>query len=341
MRLLVVGADSEYAIERFYLKYWKANGSKKAISFFAAQNLFYEYYNLNIINKLKFKLGLSIIYNDINKKLIKEIDFFQPTIIFVFKGMEIFPETLKYAKAKNIKLINYNPDNPFVFSGPGSGNVNITNSIELYDLHFTYNREVKDKIEDKFNIPTHFLPFGFDLGEYSYAEICNAKEVIKLCFLGNPDKFRASLIKKLAISGVKIDVYGHNWHKFISNKNVTCFDIVYGIEFWRTLYKYRIQLNIMRPHNLNSHNMRTFEIPGVGGIQLAPFTEDHDYFFKNGKEIFLYNNIEESLGQIDFLLSLSNEKAKELRKNALNASIKMNYTYKNRAEEVFKVISII
>ena len=57
MRLLVIGADSTYAIERFYLKYWKQFGKDITIEFFTAQNLFYKYYNKNILNKiLKIKI---------------------------------------------------------------------------------------------------------------------------------------------------------------------------------------------------------------------------------------------------------------------------------------------
>ena len=42
----------------------------------------------------------------------------------------------------------------------------------------------------------------------------------------------------------------------------------------------------MRIHNPDSHNMRSFEVPGVGGIMVAPDTKEHRIFFEVGKEIF-------------------------------------------------------
>ena len=85
--------------------------------------------------------------------------------------MEITPDSLEWAKKKKIKLVNYNPDNPFIFSGRGSGNSNVTNSISLYDLHFTYNLSVKEKLEKEFQSKDCFLPFGFDLDDQLF-EIC-------------------------------------------------------------------------------------------------------------------------------------------------------------------------
>jgi hypothetical protein len=35
----------------------------------------------------------------------------------------------------------------------------------------------------------------------------------------------------------------------------------------------------MRVLNLNLHNMRSMEIPGIDGLMLAPHTADHSTFF--------------------------------------------------------------
>ncbi len=338
MKLLVIGADSNYAIERFYLKYWSAHGKNITVEFFPAQNIFYKYYNKNSLNKIIFKLGISAIYNKINKKLVRKIDVFQPDLIFIFKGMEVFPTSLLLAKEKGIKLINYNPDNPFIFSGRGSGNSNITKSIGLYDYHFTYSVDIKKQIDLQFNIPTSILPFGFDIDESVYNLALNKDEIHKVCFIGNPDEFRAKLIQSLANKGIEIDVFGYRWEKFVKHQNIKCFNTVSNNELWYTLRKYRIQLNIMRPHNLNAHNMRTFEIPGIGGIQLAPNTLDHQLFFEEGKEIFLYKNVEECVSKINYLLLLSTAKANEFRVFARAAAINNRHSYKDRAMQVMEVL---
>lgn len=338
MKVLIVGSDSKFAIERSYRKHMAESNELEEVTFFAAKDKFLKYYNKSIARKVLFRIGLSEILKRINKELIEIVLIEKPNIIFIFKGMEIFPETLQYFKQQRIKLVNYNPDNPFIFSGGGSGNKNVTNSISLYDLHFTYDSTVKEKIETTYSIPCKILPFGFDIPETLYKECVKEEEVIKVCFLGNPDNIRASFIKKLIDKGVAIDLYGNGWHKFITHTNATIYNSVYGDELWKTLRKYRVQLNIMRLHNPTSHNMRSFEVPGIGGIILAPDTIDHRTYFEVDKEIFLYKNVEECVYQINLLLKKPINEIELIRKNARTKSIKAKYDYESRSAFVVNIL---
>ena len=144
----MVGSDKIYAIENFYKKYLEESGA--VVRLFTAQNYFYEYYQKSILNKVLYRLSLSRISGKINKLFRNSVLDFNPDIIWIFKGMEIEPASLLWAKRRKIKLVNYNPDNPFVFSGRGSGNSNVTNSVSLYDLHFTYDQGVKERLETPF-----------------------------------------------------------------------------------------------------------------------------------------------------------------------------------------------
>jgi spore maturation protein CgeB len=337
MKLLIIGSDKVFSIENFYFKYLKE--FEIDIKLFTAQTIFYDYYySGNVINKILFKLGLSNIHKKINYEFRQVVNDFKPEIILVFKGMEITPTSLKWARQKGIKLVNYNPDNPFVFSGRGSGNSNITNSIELYDFHFTYNLEIQKKLEENHHAKTGLLPFAFDISQDLF-KVCEKElEIIKVCFLGNPDKLRASFIKSIADKGIEIDVYGNDWNKFVNHKNIISYPPVYAEEQWKILRKYRVQLNLMRIHNLDSHNMRTFEVPGIGGIQLAPDTKEHQLFFEANKEIFLYKTVEECVTKINFLISLTIEQANQYREYAREASVKNKHSYKDRAHQVMELL---
>jgi spore maturation protein CgeB len=252
--------------------------------------------------------------------------------------MEITARSLQWAKQKGIKLVNYNPDNPFVFSGKGSGNRNVTDSIGLYDLHLTYNSAVQKKILEEYKIPAAMLPFGFDISEEVFIKCIADTEIIKLCFLGNPDTYRANFIMQLAERGIQIDVYGNYWDKFLKHTNISIFAPVYGDDFWFVIRKYRVQLNLMRPHNPDTHNMRSFEIPGVGGIQLAPDTNDHRSYFKPGEEIFIYTDIDDCALQARKILSLPLNDAMQIRAAARERSIASGYTYRDKALAVLDII---
>jgi spore maturation protein CgeB len=333
MKILVVGSDRIEALENPYVQYLKEMGAEVAV--FPAQTKFLEYYNKNSLNKLTYRLGMSGVLRRINLQLKERIKMLAPDVIWVFKGMEVFPSTLSWAKERGIKLANYNPDNPFLFSGRGSGNKHVTNSIGLFDLHFTYNQSVKNEFERRFGMPVADLPFGFDIPEAVYQQAVLEKEVLKLCFLGNPDRSRASFIIKMAESGIPIDVYGNNWKSFIAHRNIGIFDPVYGADFWKVLRRYRVQLNLMRPHNPDSHNMRTFEIPGVGGIMLAPLTKEHALFFEADKEVFFYNDLREAVGKARQLITMSDREAEEIRAAARKRSLKSGYSYRDRSTLVY------
>ncbi len=101
MRILIVGSDYVWSIERLYKKYLPAAGVSW-VGLFAAQNLFYSYYQRSMLNKVLFRSGLSVIQQRINESLIAEIDAVRPDIVWVFKGMEVLPSTLRTCKRSGV-----------------------------------------------------------------------------------------------------------------------------------------------------------------------------------------------------------------------------------------------
>ncbi len=328
MKILVVGSDKVYAIENIYVKYLSELEGETRL--FPAQTIFYDYYGNGIANKLRFRLGLSRILHQINDLLRQQIMQFRPDVIWAFKGMEIFPSTWKWARQQGIRLVNYNPDNPFIFTGKGSGNRNITDSIGLFDMHFTYNLSIKNELEERYRLPVAWLPFGFEVSDEDYTTTHQQDETVKLCFLGNPDESRSRFIRQMADQGLHLDVYGNDWEKFIVHKNVRVFKPVYRLDFWKTLYRYRVQLNLMRIHNPDSHNMRSFEVPGIGGILLAPFTPEHATFFTDCHEAFFYRDVNEAVAKARELLTLSAGQAAQIREAARQRSVLSHYSYRDR-----------
>ena len=126
-------------------------------------------YNINRIND-----------SDVNLDFLPEFNNYAPELDYVAGiSSDLLPNSvinLLYAKKKQIKLINYNPDNPFIFSGKGSGNSNISKSIGFYDFHFTYSEDIKNQIDFQFNTQSAILPFGFDIDESVFNLAKNKEE---------------------------------------------------------------------------------------------------------------------------------------------------------------------
>ena len=164
---------------------------------------------------------------------------------------------------------------------------------------------------------------------------------MKVCFAGNPDSKRAGFIENVARAGIEIDVYGNHWSRFVNNPLVVVHQPVYGAAFWKILSRYRVQLNLMRTHNEGSHNMRSFEVPAIGGIMLAPDTQDHRLYFKDREEVFLFSTLDNCVELAHFILSLSKAEAEGIRQNARAKSLFAGYSYKARADTAFQALKFL
>ncbi len=337
MRILIVGGNQVWAIERHYERYLKEWASE--VKIFPATALKDEWYFASTWNKVLYRLGVSGLHGRISRALSAEVEAFAPDIVWVFKGMEILPETWKTLRARGLKLVNYNPDHPFEFWTAGSGNRNVLQSIPHFDLHLTYSCAIRRRIEAEYGVRTEILPFGYELDEATYAAACAEAEVPRACFIGNPDRIRVETLQALARAGLPIDVYGHGWERHLQPNGVRLqtHDAVYREDYWKKLRGYRVQLNIFRPHNVGSHNMRTFEVPAVGGVMVAPHSPDHESYFRVGEEIFTYDSAEELVRRVRDLLEAPPETVAAIRERARSRCLEAGYSYRDRARQVFEL----
>ncbi|NOG58412.1 MAG: glycosyltransferase family 1 protein [Bacteroidetes bacterium] len=331
-RLLIVGSNSKWAIEGYFVKYLNAYFE---VSFFNAHGIYLDYYHKSLFNKIICRLNLSNILKELNIELIRIVADEKIDAILVFKGMEIKPSTLKRLKVKGVKLFNYNPDHPFEFFGRGSGNKFVKDGIKFYDHHFSYSKEIVKDLLEKYKVSASWLPFAYEQSK----EPSMLKDIKAVCFIGNPDSERARIIKVLLEAQIPVHVYGNNWPSFLNpNSLLECYKAIYHEEFIEKAQAYRIQLNTFRPHNANSHNMRTFEMSALGCIVLAPSSQEHHVFFKHRKHVFLYQNEKEMIQLAKDIIDLNEQEALQLKWNAFHRCIDSGNHYQDRAELMASVI---
>jgi len=333
--ILILGSTHPASLELIYASELSKLGIENKV--LGVQNLFLDYYHKSLFEKLFYRTGLSRIIERIQKVIQSQICRFKPEIVIVFKGMEVQPKTITWIKAQGIKVVNYNPDSPFIFSGFGSGNRNVTDSISLFDTYFTYDRFILQQLKER-KVNCELLPFGFDACGFEYFELNPQDEILKICFLGNADKYRLDFIQNLAKKRIPVDVYGENWSSFRVHPSITIHGPLYGRAFWSTLQKYAVQLNMLRPHNLNSHNMRSFDIPGSGGIMLAPRTPDHAMYYSENSEVFLFSEFKEAVDQYHRILSLNFEERNKIRYAARMRSMN-EHTYSHRVKAILESLN--
>lgn len=335
MKILIVGSTDIWAIENYFFKYLSMFENTQVDQFPTSSTN----NNLSIIQKIERRIfpNKNTLYRIFNSRLLDHVEVFKPDVVLVFKGMEIFPKTLRRLKEKKIRLANFNGDHPFLIYSRGSGNHNVVNSVSLYDLHFTYILSIVKRLKEEFDVSAIHLPFGYELDNELYTRIQKESEILRIAFIGNPDNTRLNSIQRLLDANLPVDVYGNGWDVILSNAkgDLQIYGPVYGEKFWNIARKYRVQLNIFRPHNEGSHNMRTFEMPAVGAIMLAPDSEEHHIFFEADQEVLFYSSLDEMIEKAQYLLDLSSEVANQIRMQARERSLQTGYSYQDRANLVY------
>ena len=112
---------------------------------------------------------------------------------------------------------------------------------------------------------------------------------------------------------------------------------LYEKEYHHVLAASRISLNIIDDTNYPAANMRFFEIPMAGGVQVASPCPELEGEFKHGEAIFYYHSVDELVELLGLLLSNDS-----LRHQVADASHKLvvhQHTYQHRAQEILGMLN--
>ena len=331
--LLIVGNFGIGALEHQYVKHLKKLNWE--VYTFEIQAPVQALKNKNIITKIGYRIAPYNFFNTVNEHLVSFAKRIKPLATIVFKGMEIFPETLVEIKKHTKLLCNYNPDHPFDFHSKGSGNKNVKAAIGLYDFYGTYSTRIADSLKEVYKANSFVLPFGFD------TELNLPKQETttnKFGFIGAFDKDRLSFLVQLR--DFPIEVYGENkWvekTKKLNNSNLFITGKpLFNYDYVSYCGKSMGIFNFLRAQNLieQSHNMRTFEVPGYGGVLIANRTEEQLSFFEEDKEAIYFNDIYELKDKLNFLIKHP-EQLSLIKINAYKRASNSNYSYLYRSKEL-------
>jgi spore maturation protein CgeB len=341
--ILILGAFNPGAIENFYKQGFEKFGI--TVDTYGIADQYYAFLNKGLYNKVINKLSPDFFYAKINKALLGFIDKKHYDVILVFKGMELFPETVKQLKDHAILTANYNADHPFVYYAPGSGNHHVLDSIPHYDVHFSYAKKIVDQLQNSYNKQAYCIPFGYDsrLNTTSPGETNQFKD--RFLFIGAFDKQRARYLYQLQSDS--LDIYGEQkW----SSRNVFRpylkkaykNSALYGNEYVNAITTSLGILNLIRQQNMkeDSHNMRTFEVPGYGGLLVSQRTTEQLEYFEEGKEAVFFDSVYE-LQEKMLYLSANTTVVNAMKQAAYNRSIRADYSYDQRSRQLLDCLKNI
>lgn len=340
IRLLLLGAFNEGALENFYLKGFRREGVE--VFTFDIISPYFKALHQNTFNKIINRISPDVFYKPINTALIQFLENQVYDVILVFKGMELFPDTISLLKSRTHILANYNPDHPFTFWSAGSGNKNVRDSIKLYDLHFSYSKRITGQLQEQFEAQAYCIPFGYD----SDCKIGKVESTYrfenKFLFIGAYDRERAQYLD--ATRSMQLNIYGdiawdkRNWAKPFLRK-AFMHKKLYNEEYTEAISTSKGVINLLRPQNMqeDSHNMRTFEVPGFGGVLIAQRTVEQMEYFKEDTEAVFFDSTEELKDKLSFL-DRNPLVGEQIKINAVKRSVSGNYSYNERSKQLLDVL---
>lgn len=259
--------------------------------------------------------------------------------IIIFKGMQFNREVLEECRklAPSSVWVNIYPDDPFNLSSRAASNSNIIKSLTFYDVFCIWSHSIADKLRESGCKRVIYLPFGYDESFHLPHANSTQNRVLPVSFIGSWDKHRELTLKQIELH--KVDIHGNSWDQAAADfpllHNIS-FKDVFGPEMSLIMTSSSICLNMLRPQNRGSHNMRTFEIPAMGGLMLTNRTLEQNDFFPENEACFMYDNVAELNAKINYILA---NKAEADQVRARGVNLVQSHSYTNRAQFLLSELS--
>ena len=329
---LIIGSGFKISLENTYIRAFKNLGYKKVDFLFLDKNIL-----LNFLNKLNFSIISQIYYFTCKFITLNHLKKRRYDYIIIFKGLQFDYKFLNKCKNLNLntKWINIYTDNPFNLKSKSCSNYNILESIKFYDYFcVSFYKTLNKRLHNLKAKKIIFLPFGYDQLLHGKKKLKKEIKNNNINFVGAYDSHREKILNNL---NYKINVYGPGWKKSgYNNKNIKYNSkIITGNHLKKIISNDALSLNILREQDKNSHNMRTFEIPAMGGLLLTNRTKEQISFFRENKDCFMYKDTQELKKKIKFIIN-NKKRADKVRKNGFFKSKK--HSYENRLKYLLSII---
>jgi len=248
--------------------------------------------------------------------LIQKVKSFHPDILLVFKGESLSSGTIKKISNIGVKTANWANDEPF-------GELlksNKINNVKEYDYFFVFDEifinRLKEENESVFQLPPSADPFKV------YKEsipLAKRKYLYDVSLVGSKYKNREILLKQL--KSFNLAIAGPSWKNTLPElkpfvKNSKYLSIRQMVRFFNLSkivlnnYYYHVENpNVTEPHN-SIPQSRTFELPASKSFQICENVRGLSDYFELGKEIVVYNDIEDLKEKISYYLKNPSERIK-------------------------------
>ncbi len=293
-----------------------------------------------------FQIGLpvSILENNGENKAIRNlVSQNQYDIVWIDKGLTIFPETISYIKkiSPQTVVVSYSPDNMVLRHNQTQ---QYLDCIPLYDYIITNKSYIIDSLKKMGARHVLFVNNSYE-ESFHYPRELAIEDFEKLGgevgFVGAWERERCKSLCYLADHGIKVRVFGtgkwSDYKHYSPNLHIEE-RLLKGDDYCKSLQAFKISLCFLRKMNYDQQTTRSVEIPACGGFMLAERTQEHLSLFEEGKEACFFSSNEELLDKCRYYLKHEEER-KMIAENGRERCLRSGYSNREMISKVLRIIN--
>ncbi|GAA4151357.1 hypothetical protein GCM10022217_05130 [Chryseobacterium ginsenosidimutans] len=250
----------------------------------------------------------------------------------------IHPSCIRKIKneLKNVKVIHINPDALTTFEYQQI-------FVSDYDAYFTKDPYIVDFMKGKMNLNAHYLPEAFNQRVHKPVDKEKAaleKDInIDVVTFGTMYPYRANMVKNLVDSGIDIKLFGIPDRRFPQKavENNFTNEFITGERKSEVLLGSKIVFNNFHYAEIESVNVKFFEIAGIGGFQICDYKPIIKEYSVIDPEKFTYKNIYEAIEKIQYYIHKPEERYAICEQQ--RAHFLEHHTYEQRMKTMLELIN--
>lgn len=250
----------------------------------------------------------------------------------------IHPDCIRKIKKKlpSTPVIHINPDALTTFEYQQI-------FVSPYDVFFTKDPYIVKFMHDKMKLNAHYLPEALNPRIHKPPIGKNRDKLetevdIDVVAFGTMYPYRANMVKQLIKAGIKVTLFGVQDKRFATPEIISNFrnEYITGDRKAEILYGSKIVFNNFHYAEIESVNVKFFEIYGIGGFQICDYKPTIEEYSKVDSKKFTYHTIDEAVDLIKYYLPRQEERYAIAQEQMDH--FREHHTYEKRIEEIFKII---
>ena len=293
----------------------------------------------DLYRRLRYRLGYPCERADENRRLVEAVQEVMPQVVWIEKGVTIWPRTLGQIKrlAPACCLVSFSADD---MMNPGNQSAYWRRGFQHYDIHVTTKTPNIEEFTQLGARGVVFMAKAFDPGLHRPIELSAEDQHrygSEVAFPGTFERERSESIAFLAGQGIPVRIWGSGWTAFASRYPSLRIENapVLGEDYAKAINAAKIVVCFLRKVNRDRQTARSVEIPGCGAFMLAERTEEHQALFREDVEATYFGSDEELAAKVRHYLADGEARARIARAGRQRC-LESGYSHACRLEAVLR-----